>query len=207
MIIFFLSQNCLLLSAAKRMSDALQAIASTNASIAGTDFKKPGIFTNSLLKTTDTTQIIRDIRDEEVVFFQGKKMVDIDYELINNSGFSTSDGFAQHEFYKLLEDEISTASSLNEKFDALVPPELRDSHEYAADIDSIRSIYKRTHIIAKIWASPTGNMLDHKTNRMLENAKAQLDALLQTLREVSECQRLLKQQKRELNQSYESKET
>lgn len=188
------------------MNIELQDIENINASIAGLDFKNSGIFANSLLKTTDTTQIIRDIRDEEVVFFQGKKMIDIDYELINNSGFSTSDGFAQHELYKLLEDEIDIAHNLNEKFDSLIPPELKNQHEYAADIESIKSIYKRTYIINKIWASRGGNMLDHETNQMLENTKTQMNELLETLKEVSDYQKMLKLQKQELNQSYENKE-
>lgn len=191
---------------ARNMNIELQDIENINASIAGLDFKNSGIFANSLLKTTDTTQIIRDIRDEEVVFFQGKKMIDIDYELINNSGFSTSDGFAQHELYKLLEDEIDIAHNLNEKFDSLIPPELKNQHEYAADIESIKSIYKRTYIINKIWASRGGNMLDHETNQMLENTKTQMNELLETLKEVSDYQKLLKIQKQELNQSYEKKE-
>lgn len=191
---------------ARNMNIELQDIENINASIAGLDFKNSGIFANSLLKTTDTTQIIRDIRDEEVVFFQGKKMIDIDYELINNSGFSTSDGFAQHELYKLLEDEIDIAHNLNEKFDSLIPPELKNQHEYAADIESIKSIYKRTYIINKIWASRGGNMLDHETNQMLENTKTQMNELLETLKEVSDYQKLLKIQKQELNQSYENKE-
>lgn len=191
---------------ARNMNIELQDIENINASIAGLDFKNSGIFANSLLKTTDTTQIIRDIRDEEVVFFQGKKMIDIDYELINNSGFSTSDGFAQHELYKLLEDEIDIAHNLNEKFDSLIPPELKNQHEYAADIESIKSIYKRTYIINKIWASRGGNMLDHETNQMLENTKTQMNELLETLKEVSDYQKMLKLQKQELNQSYENKE-
>lgn len=52
--------------------------------INGLCYKSAGIFTNSLLHTNDTTQLIRDIRDDEIGLFQNRKISDIDNEVMNN---------------------------------------------------------------------------------------------------------------------------
>ncbi|KAG0684160.1 hypothetical protein C6P40_001237 [Pichia californica] len=180
--------------------DKINQIKEINKEIDNLEFKHSGIFANSLLKTQDTTQILRDIRDEELVFFQGKKILDIDYEFINNSGINSNDGFAQHEFYKLLEDEINlNLQDLNLK----LPKNIELNNENFKDFELIKNIYKRTFTISKIWANPNSNMLDHESNQLLKNSKEDLKQLCDILNEISQFQDLIKKQRNQLNSSYQ----
>lgn len=186
------------------MSEYLEAINKLNENTNSLQFKHSGIFTNSLLKTNDATQIIRDIRDEELVFFQGKKMADIDYELINNFGFTSTDGFAQHEFYKVLEDEINAnINDLTNQLDNLVPSDLNGDYETSSDLEILKNIYKRTQMISKIWANSNTNMLDNETNQMLTNLKLQINEFFKILDDIQSYQNLIKSQKQKLSSSYD----
>jgi hypothetical protein len=172
------------------------------ASINAIYFSTSGVFTNSLLKTMDTTQIIRDIRDEEVVFFQGKKMHDIDYELMNTHGTNNSEEYAQYEMSKLLEGESSVDLQLNETIDRLIPQELRTNVDYRDDIDELVSIYKRCYIIKKLWASNKNIMLDAETNHLLAEANTKMHEVITLLENISEYTSVIQSQKGQLRTSY-----
>lgn len=166
------------------------------------DFRTSGIFTNSLLKTVDTTQIIRDIRDEEVVFFQGKKMQDIDYELMNSYGSSSSNEYAQYEMSKLLEGESNVDLRLNDTINNLIPSELRDDLDYKDDLDELVSIYKRCYLIKKLWASNKNVMLDSETNNLLVEANGKMHEIITLLKEMSKYREDIQIQKEQLRSSY-----
>lgn len=181
------------------MSDSLDAIDKLNESIQSSDFKHAGIFTNSLLKTRDTTQLIRDIRDEEVVFFQGKQRFEIDYELINNLSDKNNDLFLEHEFKKILEEENGLDSELNYKLNSIIPKNLNNDDNYKDDILKLKDIYKRTHKIKKVWASANANMLDQETSQILKHLNDKLDTIFNLLAEISSCQNLIRSQKEQLS--------
>jgi hypothetical protein len=165
------------------------------------EFKPSGIFTNSLLKTTDTTQIIRDIRDEEITFFQNKKIQDIDYEIINNFGFNNNDQYAQYETLKLLEDEISNDIELNKLVDNLLSLDLFETYEYTSDIQKLIKIFKHCYTIKKLWASPNNNMLDIETSQILSDVDEKLNQLIEIFKEISDYHKTFKNQRMKLTNS------
>lgn len=184
------------------MSETLERIEKHLKEISALAFKPSGIFANSLLKTSDTTQIIRDIRDEEVVFFQGKKIQDIDYEMMNSLGFGNNDQYAQYEVSKLLDAENNVNSDLEKEINSLIPKDLRENQEYQSDISELIAIYKRSHIIKRLWASSSGNMLDSETNHILNDLNQQMDEIFDTLKDMAQYHSLLKSQREKLNSSY-----
>lgn len=165
------------------------------------DFKRCGIFTNSLLKVRDTTQIIRDVRDEEVVFFQGKKMNEIDYEMINDYGLTNSEQYAQYEMTKLLETESSNID---------VGAELANivsrvySDEYSDDIEEFIFILKRVKTIRRIWASTKRNMLDNETNQLLNQVESKIELIIEALNEVAGLHKTLADQRQTLESLYKN---
>lgn len=62
----------------------MEGVSETSAKIARVRFRSGGIFTNALLHTKDTTQLIRDIRDDEMGLFVNRSIADIDHEVMNN---------------------------------------------------------------------------------------------------------------------------
>ena len=186
-----------------RMASKLEQMGEALAEINKQNFKPSGIFTNSLLSTTDPTQIIRDIRDEEAVFFLGKKMQEIDYEMISNLGFNNSDQYAQYEVSKLLQ-ERSNDAELDLMVEEAVPRDLREDVEYSEDIEDLVAIYKRCHTIKRLWASPTMTMLDSETLSLLKNTQDKLDQVVGLLREISQLRRDVKSQTQQFNQSFSS---
>lgn len=165
------------------------------------DFKRGGIFTNSLLKVRDTTQIIRDVRDEEVVFFQGKKMNEIDYEMINDYGLTNSEQYAQYEMTKLLETESSNID---------VGAELANivsrvySDEYSDDIEEFIFILKRVKTIRRIWASTKRNMLDNETNQLLNQVESKIELIIEALNEVAGLHKTLADERQTLESLYKN---
>lgn len=179
----------------------LKNITAINNEINNIDFKHSGKFTNSLLKTNDTTQIIRDIRDEELVFFQGKKINDIDYEILNNSNLNSNDILLKHEFLKLLDDEINNDENLIIKLNNLINfnnIKLDDN-----DLELIKNIFKRNYIISKIWANPNSNMLDHESNQFLKNSNLKLIQLIDILKDIETFQQSIIKQRNQLNSSFQ----
>lgn len=181
------------------MTDQLQKIHELLGGVEAQEFKRAGIFTNSLLNTTDTTQIIRDIRDEEVVFFQGKKMSEIDYEMINNFGMSGTDQYAQYEMTKLLEMEIESGDGESDYIDALISQLVRDSNEYYDDVKDVRRIYKRLQTIKRLWASSSKNMLDSETNMLLHDVEEKLEVIFEAFDEIGVLQQTLNEQRDQMN--------
>lgn len=171
-----------------------------NNEINNIDFKHSGIFTNSLLKTNDTTQILRDIRDEELVFFQGKKINDTDYETLNNSNLNANDILLKHEFLKLLDDEINNDENLNIKLNNLI--NFKNLKLDDNDYELIKNIFKRNYIISKIWANPNLNMLDHESNQFLKNSNSKLIQLIEILKDIENFQQLIIKQRNQLNSSF-----
>lgn len=188
------------------MSEKIAKIQESLQIIDNIEFKPSGIFANSLLKTRDTTQIIRDIRDEEVTFFQNKKIQDIDYELINNFNFNNDDEFAKFEILKLLNDEINLDVELNDNINRLLPNDLLNDNEYSNDLNLLIKIYKRCYIISKLWASKNINMLDTETNQILISIQQKMNTLIEIFNEISTLNKELKHKREQLDISFDNNE-
>lgn len=185
-------------------------------------FKTSSIFTNSLLKTHDTTQIIRDIRDEEIVFFKGKKMQFIDYELMNSLGVANSNDYVQYEITNLLDsidkpeidDGSSTPNNNLQKIDFnkfLIDNSLSEITndeqfylEFKDDILELFKFYKHSYTVKNIWASNNNNnMLDSDTNELLNNLNKKIDMIINSLKEIWEIHQNVKLFQEKIDNSYE----
>lgn len=183
------------------MTEQLQKIEELSKKLQGQELKRSGIFTNSLLKTSDTTQIIRDARDEEVVFFQGKKMNEIDYEMINEIELSNSDKYGQYEMAELLEIESENGGT-KRVFKTMIAEVIQSSSEYLDDVEEVKAIFKRIQSIKKIWGSSKKNMLDLETNQLLSEVEEKLQTTIQTFNELGDIQVILDSQRNQLTIMY-----
>lgn len=181
------------------MAHELQQIEEILKKLEGQDFKRSSIFTNSLLKVKSTTEIIRDVRDEEIVFFQGKKMNEIDYEMINDYGLSNSDQYAKYEMTKLLELESSNID-FNDELTTIIS--LVNNDEFSDDIDEFRLIFKRVKTIRKIWASSKRNMLDIETNQLLNQVDDKIQMIIDILNNIANLNKELDEQRKQLESIY-----
>lgn len=117
-------------------------------------YKSAGIFTNSLLHTNDTTQLIRDIRDDEIGLFQNRKISDIDNEVMNNiKDFDE----------KLLEDIMSNKCQLDPEISDEYPPDM------AKDLKNLQIIMERLQKVSKLDLAIDGELHEslEKTKRLL----------------------------------------
>lgn len=183
----------------KEMAHELQQIEEILKKLEGQDFKRSSIFTNSLLKVKSTTEIIRDVRDEEIVFFQGKKMNEIDYEMINDYGLSNSDQYAKYEMTKLLELESSNID-FNDELTTIIS--LVNNDEFSDDIDEFKLIFKRVKTIRKIWASSKRNMLDIETNQLLNQVDDKIQMIIDILNNIANLNKELDEQRKQLESIY-----
>ncbi|TID15453.1 hypothetical protein CANINC_004419 [Pichia inconspicua] len=181
------------------MAHELQQIEEILKKLEGQDFKRSSIFTNSLLKVKSTTEIIRDVRDEEIVFFQGKKMNEIDYEMINDYGLSNSDQYAKYEMTQLLESESSNID-FNDELTTIIS--LVNNDEFSDDIDEFKLIFKRVKTIRKIWASSKRNMLDIETNQLLNQVDDKIQMIIDILNNIANLNKELDEQRKQLESIY-----
>ncbi|GME76480.1 unnamed protein product [Ambrosiozyma monospora] len=133
-------------------ADMLREIDEVNRNIRETEFKKTNTFTNAIVNNLDTTQLLRDAQNDEVVFFKGRTIQEIDNEeLESDSGATADNGTSGGKYEPAKDPTIELAQIIDLPLEDVIEVERPLNNTPEQDLEYLERLHTRLSHFGKLY--------------------------------------------------------
>ncbi|GMG27841.1 unnamed protein product [Ambrosiozyma monospora] len=168
-------------------ADMLREIEEVNRNILETEFKKTNTFTNAIVNNLDTTQLLRDAQNDEVVFFKGRTIQEIDnaeLEPHTDTATTNNNGSTRVKYEPAKDPTVELAQTIGLPLEDVIEIERPLNNTPEADLEYLERLRTRLSHFGKLYNVD-------KDVRDFVNVEIQI-------KQVNELQRLIGTQNDEL---------